>query len=122
MCPKSFDQSRHPLDEASYHKVYDDILQQLMETDEYDKLRVWSSEVEKRDVFLTAKKTSPSWKKVIMRKTVHVDNDKVIQSKYIGDKGWGDLTEIIANGPLRVRTYMVFLKLRAIWILLWTTS
>ena len=64
-----------------------------METDEYDKHRVWSSEVEKRDVYLTAKKTSPSWKKVIMRKTVDVDNDKVIQIRYIGDKGWGDLKE-----------------------------
>ena len=85
---QSFDQSRH---EVSYYKVYDDILQQLMETDEYDKLRVWSSEVEGRDVYLTAKKTSPSWKKVIMRKTVDVDNDKVIQTKYIGDKDWGNL-------------------------------
>ena len=46
-----------------------------METDEYDKLReLWSSEVENRDVYLTAK-TSSAWKKVIMRKTVDVDND-----------------------------------------------
>ena len=76
---QSFDQSRRPLDEESYHRVYDDILEQLMEADECNKLRVWSFEVEKRDVYLTAKKTSPSWKKVTMRKTVDVDNDKAIQ-------------------------------------------
>ena len=54
------------------------ILQQLMQTDEYDKLRVWTSKVEKRDVFLVAKKTSPAWKKVIMRETVDVDLNKLI--------------------------------------------
>ena len=59
--------------------MYDNILEQLMETDEYNKLKVWSSEVEKREVYLTAKKTSHSWKRVIMRKTVDADNDKVIK-------------------------------------------
>ena len=44
---QSFEQTGHPLDEVSYHEVYDDILQQLMESDEYDKLRVWTSEAEK---------------------------------------------------------------------------
>ena len=82
---QSFEQTGHPLGEVNYHEVYDDILQQLMETDEYAKLRVWTSEVQKRDVYLTAKKTSPAWKKVIMRKTVDVDSNKVIQVKYIGD-------------------------------------
>ena len=62
------------------------ILDQLMEADENKQLKVWSSEVERRDVYLTAKKTSPSWKKVTMHKTVDVENDKVIQIKYIGDK------------------------------------
>ena len=66
----------------------------LMETDEH-KLKVWSSEVEKRDVYLTAKKSSRSWKKVTMRKTVDVDNDKVIQVKHIGDKDWGNMKEKI---------------------------
>ena len=60
---QSFEQTGHPLDEVSYHEVYDDILQQLMETDEYDKLRVWTSEVERRDIYLTAKKTSRAWGK-----------------------------------------------------------
>ena len=32
-----------------------------------------------RVVYLTAKKTSPAWKRVIMRKTVDVDTNKVIQ-------------------------------------------
>ena len=53
------DQSRHPLDEESCHRVYDDILEQLMEADEYNKLRVWSCEVEKRDVYLTAGRLRP---------------------------------------------------------------
>ena len=44
---QSFEQTGHPLDEVSYNEVYEDILQQLMETDEYDKLRVWISDVEK---------------------------------------------------------------------------
>ena len=79
----SFDRSRHPLDEEFYHKMCDNILEQLMETDECKKLKVWSSEVKKRDVYLTAKKTSPSWKKVTMQKTVDVDNDKVIQIRQI---------------------------------------
>ena len=56
---QSFEQTRHPLDEVTYNEVYEIILQQLMETDKYDKLRVWTSDVEKRDVYLTAKKTSP---------------------------------------------------------------
>ena len=38
------------------------------------------------NVYLTAQKTSPSWKKVTTRKTVGVENDKVMQIKYIGDK------------------------------------
>ena len=76
---QSFEQTGHPLDEVTYNEVYENILQQLMETDEYDKLGVWASDVEKRDVYLTAKKTSPAWKKVIMRKTVVVDTNKVIQ-------------------------------------------
>ena len=88
----------------------DNILHQLMEADENKQLKVWSSEIERRDVYLTAKKTSPSWKKVIMRKTVDVENGKVIQIKYIGDKDWGSMKEKIENGPLRVRTYMVYLN------------
>ena len=95
------------------HEVYDDILQQLMETDEYDKLRVWTSEVERRDVYLTAKKTSPAWKKVIMRKTVDVDSNKVIQVKHIGDKDWGNLKEKIENGPKKVKTFMVYLNVES---------
>ena len=83
---QSFEQTGHPLDEDTYNEVYENILQQLMETDEYDKFRVWTSDVEKRDVYLIAKKTSPAWKKVIMRKTVDVDTNKVMQVKYIGDE------------------------------------
>ena len=56
---QSFEQTGHLLDEDNYNEVYENILQQLMETDEYEKLRVWTSDVEKRDVYLTAKKTSP---------------------------------------------------------------
>ena len=74
------------LDEGSYFKVCDDILDQLMEADENKQLKVWSSEVERRDFYLTAKKTSPSWKKVMMHKTVDVENDRVIKIKYIGDR------------------------------------
>ena len=58
---QSFEQTGHPLDEVTYNEVYENILQQLMETGEYDKLRVWTSDVEKRDVYLIAKKTSPAW-------------------------------------------------------------
>ena len=78
-----------------------------LETDEYDKLRVWSSEVEKR-LSDCEKDFTLMEEEIIMRKTVHIDNDKVIQIKYIGDKGWGDLQERIENGPLTVRTYMVY--------------
>ena len=46
---QSFDQTGHPLNEDNYNEVYENILQQLMETDEYEKLRVWSSDVEKRE-------------------------------------------------------------------------
>ena len=60
-----------------------------MESDEEKKLKVWASNVERRDVYLMAEKTSPPRKKVTMRKTVDVENDKVIQIKYIGDKDWG---------------------------------
>ena len=98
---QSFEQTVHPLDEVTYNEVYENILQQLMETDEYDKLRVWTSDVEKRDVYLIAKKTSPAWKKVITRKTVHVDTNKVIQAKYIGDENWGNLKEKIETGPTK---------------------
>ena len=70
---QSFEQTGHLLNEENYNEVYENILQKLMETDEYEKLRVWTSDVETRDVYLTAKKTSPAWKKVIMRKTVDVD-------------------------------------------------
>ena len=45
---QSFEQTGHPLDEVSYNEVYENILQQLMETDEYDKLWVWTSDVEKK--------------------------------------------------------------------------
>ena len=84
-----------------------------METNEYDKLRVWTSEVERRDVYLTAKKTSPAWKKVIMRKTVDVDSNKVTQVKYIGDKDWGNLKEKIENGSKKVKTFMVYLNVES---------
>ena len=106
---QSFEQTGHLLNEENDSEVYEDILQQLMETDEYDKLRVWTSDAEKRDVYLTAKKTSPAWK-VIMRKTVDVDTNKVIEVKYIGDKNWGNLEEKIENGPKKVRTFMVYLN------------
>ena len=110
---QSFEQTGHSLNEDSYNEVYENILQQLMETDEYDKLRVWTSDIEKRDVYLTAKKTSPAWKKVIMRKTVDVDTNKVIQVKYIGDENWGNLKEKIENGPKKVRTFMVYLNVES---------
>ena len=106
---QSFEQTGHPLDEENYNKVYENILQQLMETE----LRVWTSDVEKRDVYLTAKKTFPAWKKVIMRKTVDVDTNKVIQVKYIGDENWGNLKEKIENGPKKVRTFMVYLNVES---------
>ena len=93
--------------------VYENILQQLMETDEYEKLRVWTSDVEKRDVYLTARKTSPAWKRVIMRKTVDVDTNRVIQVKYIGDENWGNVKEKIENGPKKVRTFMVYLNVES---------
>ena len=43
----SFDPLGHPLDEESYQKVCDNILEQLMEIDEINKLKVWSSDVER---------------------------------------------------------------------------
>ena len=43
---QSFEQTGHPLNEDNYNEVYENILQQLMETDEYEKLRVWTSDVE----------------------------------------------------------------------------
>ena len=110
---QSFEHTGHPLDEQTYHEVYENILQQLMETDEYDKLRVRTSDVEKKDVDLTAKKTSPAWKKMIMRKTVDVDTNKVIQVKYIGDENWGNLKEKIENRPKKVRTFMVYLNVES---------
>ena len=110
---QSFEQTGHCLNEDNYNEVYENILQQLMETDEYEKLRVWTSDVEKRDVYLTAKKTSPAWKRVIMRKTVDVDTNKVIQVKYIGDENWGNLKEKIENGPKKVRTFMVYLSVES---------
>ena len=72
----SIGESMPSLDEDSYFKVHDDILNQLMEAYENKQLKVWSPEVERRDVYLTAKKTSPSWEKVILRKTVDFENDK----------------------------------------------
>ena len=110
---QSFEQTGHPLNEDNYNEVYENILQQLMETDEYEKLRVWTSDVEKRDVYLTAKKTSPAWKRVIMRKTVDVDTNRVIQVKYIGDENWGNMKEKIENGPKKVRTFMVYLNVES---------
>ena len=110
---QSFDQTGHPLNEDNYNEVYENILQQLMETDEYEKLRVWTSDVEKRDVYLTARKTSPAWKRVIMRKTVDVDTNRVIQVKYIGDENWGNMKEKIENGPKKVRTFMVYLNVES---------
>ena len=73
-----------------------------MEVEKNEQLKVWSSEVERRDIYLMAKKTSPSWKFIIVPKTVDVENDKVIQIKYTGDKDWGSMKEKIENGPLRV--------------------
>ena len=90
--------------------------------DENKQLKVWSSEVERRDVYLTAKKMPPSWKKVTVRKTVYVENDKVIQIKYIGDNDWGSLKEKIENGPLIVRTYMIYLNVESDMTLSWTIS
>ena len=110
---QSFEQTGHSLNEDNYNEVYENILQQLMETDEYEKLRVWTSDVEKRDVYLTAKKTSPAWKRVIMRKTVDVDTNRVIQVKYIGDENWGNMKEKIENGPKKVRTFMVYLNVES---------
>ena len=66
-----------------------------------------------RDVYLTAKKTSPAWKKVILRKTVDVDTNKVIQVKYIGDENWGNLKEKIESGPKKGRTFMVYLNVES---------
>ena len=51
-----------------------------------------------------------SGKKVIVRKTVDVDTNKVIQVKYIGDENWGNLKEKIKDGPKRVKTFMVYLN------------
>ena len=110
---QSFEQMRHPLNEENYNEVYENILQQLMEADEYEKLRIWTSDIEKRDVYLTAKKTSPAWKKVIMRKTVDAETNRVIQVKYIGDENWGNLKEKIENGPKKVRTFMVYLNVES---------
>ena len=110
---QSFEQTGHLLNEDNYKEVYENILQQLRETDEYEKVRVWTSDVEKRDVYLTAKKTSPAWKKVIMRKTVDADTNRVIQVKYIGDENWGNLKEKIENGPKKVRTFMVYLNVES---------
>ena len=61
----------------------------------------------------TAKKTSPAWKRVIMRKTVDVDTNRVIQVKYIGDENWGNMKEKIENGPKKVRTFMVYLNVES---------
>ena len=51
--------------------------------------------------------------KVIMRKTIDVDTNKVIQVKYIGDKDWGNLKEKIENGPKKVKTFMVYLNVES---------
>ena len=100
--------STPPLNEDIFSTMHDEILDQLMEHEGDQKLKVWTSDIEKRDVYLTAKMTSPSWKKVIMRKAVDVENNKVVQVKYIGDKDWASMKEKIENGPLRVRTFMVY--------------
>ena len=110
---QSFEQTGHPLNEDDYNEVYENILQQLMETDEYEKLRVWTSDVEKRDAYLTAKKTSPARKRVITRKTADVDTNKVIQVKYIGSENRGNMKEKIENGPKKVRTFMVYLNVES---------
>ena len=89
------------LDENSHNKAHDDILDQLMEADENKQLKVWSSEVERRDVYLTAKKTSPSWK-------------KVIQIKYIDDKDCGNMKERFV--PIWFTSMW-----RVTWTLSWTT-
>ena len=109
----SIGESIPSFDENLYFKIYDDMLDQLMEADENKQLKVCSSQVERRDVYLTAKKATPSWKKVIVRKTMDVENDKVIQIKYIGDKDWGKTNEKIENGPLRVHTHMVYLNVES---------
>ena len=57
--------------------------------------------------------TFVTWKKVIMRKTVDVDTNKVIQVKYIGDENWGNLKEKIENGPKKVKTFMVYLNVES---------
>ena len=101
------------LDDNACFRMRDEILDQLMEDDEDKKLKVWASNVERRDIHLTAKKTLPSWEKVTMRKTVDVESDKVTQIKYIGDKGWGSMKERIDNDPLRVRTYMMYLNVES---------
>ena len=46
-----FDEVTQPLDEETHTKMFDEILDQLMEE------WVWTSDVEKRDVYLSAKKT-----------------------------------------------------------------
>ena len=47
------------------------------------------------------------------RKAVDVDNDKIFQIKHIGDKDWGNRKEKVENGPLRVRTYMIYLHVES---------
>ena len=47
---QSFEQTGHSLNEDSYNEVYENILQQLMETDEYEKLRVWTFGCRKREM------------------------------------------------------------------------
>ena len=56
-------------------KMHDEILDQFMENDDDMRLKVWASDVERRDVYLMTKKTSPSWKKVIVHKTLEVENE-----------------------------------------------
>ena len=42
-----------------------------------------------------------------------VENNNVIQVKYIGDKDLGSMKEKIENGPSRIRTHMVYLNVES---------
>ena len=53
----SIGDSTDSLNEDTCFKMYDDTLDQLMENDDEKKLKVWASDVERRDVYLPAKKT-----------------------------------------------------------------
>ena len=83
---QSIGDSMPSLNEDTYFKMYEEILDQLMENDDDKKLKVWTSDVERRDVYLTARKTSPSVtivEEVTMCKAIDVEKNKIIQIKYI---------------------------------------